>query len=342
MSILVTGSSGFIGFHTTIALLKKGENVVGIDNLNSYYERKLKLSRNRFILNFNKKNNLKNKYKFYKLDISNNKDLEKIFKKYRFKKIIHLAAQAGVRYSLKNPSVYIKSNLVGFGNILENSRKYKIKHLVYASSSSVYGEREKKPLVEKNSVDHPIQLYAATKRSNELMAHSYIHLFDLPTTGIRFFTAYGPWGRPDMALYNFTKNIMKKKTINVFNKGQHSRDFTYIDDTINGIIKCLNNIPRKSRNLNLKKDPSTSTAPFRIINIGKGKSTKLINYIKIIESSLGKKAKKKFLSKQKGDVKDTWANISKANKILNYKPKTSPKEGVKKFIEWYKQYYKNK
>ena len=342
MSILVTGSSGFIGFHTVIALLKKGENVVGIDNLNSYYEKQLKLSRNQSILSFIKKNNLKNKYEFHKLDISNNKNLEKIFKKYRFKKIVHLAAQAGVRYSLKNPLLYIQSNLVGFGNILENSRKYDIKHLVYASSSSVYGERKKKPLSEKNSVDHPIQLYAATKRSNELMAHSYSYLFNIPTTGIRFFTAYGPWGRPDMALYKFTKNIMQKKTINVFNKGKHSRDFTYIDDTIIGILKCLYKIPKKNNNLRLNKDPSTSTAPFRVINIGKGKPTKLINYIKIIESNLGIKAKKKFLGKQMGDVRDTWANIGKANKIFKYKPKTSPDEGVKKFVEWYKQYYKNK
>ena len=342
MSILVTGCSGFIGFHTVIALLKKGEKVVGIDNLNAYYEKRLKFSRNQYILNFIKKNNLKNKYKFYKLDISNNKRLEKIFKKHHFKKVIHLAAQAGVRYSLKNPFLYIQSNLVGFGNILENSRKYNIKHLVYASSSSVYGEREKKPLSEKNSVDHPIQLYAATKRSNELMAHSYSHLFNLATTGIRFFTAYGPWGRPDMALYKFTKNIMKKKNINVFNKGQHSRDFTYIDDTVDGILKCLYKIPKRNNNLRLNKDPSVSAAPFRVINIGKGKPTKLTNYIKIIESNLGRKAKKKFLGKQMGDVKDTWANVSKANKILKYKAKTSPDEGVKKFVEWYKQYYKNK
>ena len=319
MSILVTGSSGFIGFHTTIALLKKGKTVVGIDNLNSYYERELKLSRNRFISNFVKKNKIKNKYKFIKIDISNNKSLEKIFKKFRFEKVIHLAAQAGVRYSLVNPLLYIKSNLVGFGNILENSRKYKIKHLVYASSSSVYGERKKEPLSEKISVDHPIQLYAATKRSNELMAHSYSHLFNIPTTGIRFFTAYGPWGRPDMALYKFTNNIIKKRSINVFNKGQHSRDFTYIDDVSEGILKCLNNVPKKNNKIKINKDPSISSAPFRIINIGKGKPVKLLNYINLIENNLQKKARKKFLNKQKGDVKNTWAKIIEQYKIIREK-----------------------
>jgi len=340
MTILVTGSSGFIGFHTVIALLKKGENVIGVDNLNSYYDKKLKISRNKSILNFIKKYKLKNKYKFIKLDISNNKSLEKIFKKYHFKKVVHLAAQAGVRYSLINPLLYIRSNLVGFGNIIENSKKYKVKHLVYASSSSVYGERKKEPLSEKFSVDHPIQLYAATKRSNELIAHSYSHLFNIPTTGIRFFTAYGPWGRPDMALYKFTNNIMKRKAINIFNKGRHTRDFTYIDDVTNGILKCLNKIPKKNNRYKSNTNPSESSAPFRIINIGKGNPLKLINYIKLIESNLGKKSKKIFLKKQKGDVENTWANIDKASRVLNYKPTTTPKEGVKRFVEWYKLYYK--
>ena len=340
MTILVTGSSGFIGFHTVITLLKKGKTVIGIDNLNSYYDKNLKISRNKFIFNFVKKNKLNKKYKFIKIDISNNISLEKIFKKFRFKKVVHLAAQAGVRYSLVNPLLYIKSNLVGFGNILENSRKYNIKHLVYASSSSVYGERKKEPFSEKFSVDHPIQLYAATKRSNELMAHSYSHLFNLPTTGIRFFTAYGPWGRPDMALYKFTNNITKKRDINIFNKGQHTRDFTYISDVTNGILKCLNKTPKRNGKFKSIENPSESSAPFRIINIGKGNPVRLIDYIKLIEINLGKKAKKIFSTKQKGDVKNTWADIKKANKILNYKPKISPKEGVTKFIEWYKQYYK--
>jgi len=343
MSTLVTGSSGFIGFHTVIALLKKGESVIGIDNLNSYYDKKLKISRNKFIFNFVKKNKLNKKYKFIKIDISNNRSLEKIFKKFRFKKIVHLAAQAGVRYSLINPLLYIKSNLVGFGNILENSRKYNIKHLVYASSSSVYGERSKKPFSEKDSVDHPIQLYAATKRSNELMAHAYSHLFALPTTGIRFFTAYGPWGRPDMALYKFTENIFKRKKIHIYNKGNHTRDFTYINDVTNGIIKCLKKIPQKSKKRKPLKNPSESNGPFRIINIGNGNPVKLKMYIKLIENNIGKKAKKKLLKIQKGDVKDTWADIKQAQKILKYKAKTSSETGVNKFIEWYKKYHnKNK
>ena len=339
MTILVTGSSGFIGFHTVLALLKKGKNVVGIDNINSYYDKKLKISRNKFILNFIKRKNLKKKYNFFKVDISNNKALEKIFKKYKFKEVIHLAAQAGVRYSLLNPSIYIKSNLVGFGNILENSKKYHVKHLIYASSSSVYGDRIKKPFSEKDPVNHPIQLYAATKRSNELMAHSYSHLFNLPTTGIRFFTAYGPWGRPDMALFKFTNNIYKSKIIRVFNKGKHSRDFTYIDDVIDGITKCLKKIPKKNKAFTSFSDPSASKAPFRIINIGNGNPVKLKNYIKLIEENIGKKGKKFFLKKQKGDVKDTWANINQAKNVLKYKPKISSQEGVIKFIEWYKLYH---
>jgi len=337
--ILVTGSSGFIGFHTVIALLKKGKSVVGIDNLNSYYDKRLKIARNNFILNFVKKNNLQKKYKFLKIDISDRSSLNYIFKKFNFTNVIHLAAQAGVRYSLENPSAYINSNLVGFGNILEYSKNYSIKHLIYASSSSIYGERNKKPFSEKDSVDHPIQLYAATKRSNELMAHSYSHLFNLPTTAIRFFTAYGPWGRPDMALYKFTKLISENKKIKVFNRGNHSRDFTYIDDVVKGIVKCIYKIQKKNIKLKFPKNPSQSSAPFRILNIGNGTSVKLIEYIRLIENNLGKKAKKEFLSKQKGDVKDTWANLKQANRVLDYKANISAKEGVMRFIEWYKQYY---
>ena len=275
--ILVTGSSGFIGFHTVIALLKKGEYVIGIDNLNSYYDKKLKIDRNNFILNYVKKNNLQKKYKFFKVDVSSRSNLNYIFKKFNFRSVVHLAAQAGVRYSLENPSTYINSNLVGFGNILEFSKDYNIKHLIYASSSSIYGERHKKPFSERDPVDHPIQLYAATKRSNELMAHSYSHLFNLPTTAIRFFTAYGPWGRPDMALYKFTKLISENKKIKVFNRGNHSRDFTYIDDVVKGILKCIYKIPKKNIKLKFPKKPSASSAPFRILNIGNGTSGKLKN-----------------------------------------------------------------
>ena len=342
MTILLTGSAGFIGFHTAISLLKKGETVIGIDNLNSYYDKNLKLSRNKFLYEFTKKNKIKNKYKFFKIDISNNNDLQKIFKKYKFTKVIHLAAQAGVRYSLKNPSIYIKTNVVGFGNILENSKKYNIKHLIYASSSSVYGERSRKPFSEKDSVDHPIQLYAATKRSNELMAHAYSQLFNIPTTGMRFFTAYGPWGRPDMALFKFTDNIYRNKYIKIYNKGNHSRDFTYIDDVIIGISKCLEKIPRRSKKNVLSKNPSTSNAPFRIINIGSGKPMQLKNYIKLIESNIGKKAKKIFIKKQNGDARDTWANVKSSAKFLKFKPKIAPQVGVKKFIDWYKNFYNKK
>ncbi len=342
MTVLVTGSAGFIGFHTVLALLKKGTTVIGVDNVNSYYDKKLKLSRNKFIFKFVKKNKIKGKYKFFKIDISNDLALKKIFRKYKFKKVIHLAAQAGVRYSLKNPSTYIKSNIVGFGNILENSKKYNIKHLIYASSSSVYGERSKKPFSEKDSVDHPIQLYAATKRSNELMAHSYSKLFNIPTTGIRFFTTYGPWGRPDMALYKFTKNIYKNSFIKIYNKGNHSRDFTYIDDVIKGIIKCSDTIPKKNNKKGALNNPSYSDAPFRIINIGSGKPTQLKNYIQLIENNIGKKAKKLFMKKQKGDAKDTWADIQLSRKILKFRPQISPKDGVKRFIDWYKDFYKKK
>jgi UDP-glucuronate 4-epimerase len=343
MTILVTGSAGFIGFHTVIALLKKGKTVIGVDDLNSYYDKKLKFARNKFIFKFIKKNKLRGKYKFFKIDISNNKALKKIFKKYKFKNVIHLAAQAGVRYSIKNPSLYVKSNLVGFGNILENSKNHNIKHLIYASSSSVYGERDKKkPFSEKDPVDHPIQFYAATKRANELMAHAYSHLFNMPTTGIRFFTAYGPWGRPDMALYKFTENIYKNKKIQIYNKGNHTRDFTYIDDVITGIMKCLGNIPKRNNKKKILKNPSESNAPFRIINIGNGKSIQLKDYIKLIEYNLRKKAKKIFLDKQKGDVKDTWADTKKLQTVLKYKTNISAKKGVKSFVEWYKEYYNKK
>ena len=297
--ILVTGSSGFIGFHTVIALLKKGEYVIGIDNLNSYYDKKLKIDRNNFILNYVKKNNLQKKYKFFKVDVSSRSNLNYIFKKFNFRSVVHLAAQAGVRYSLENPSTYINSNLVGFGNILEFSKDYNIKHLIYASSSSIYGERHKKPFSERDPVDHPIQLYAATKRSNELMAHSYSHLFNLPTTAIRFFTAYGPWGRPDMALYKFTKLISENKKIKVFNRGNHSRDFTYIDDVVKGILKCIYKIPKKNIKLKFPKKPSESSAPFRILNIGNGTSVKLKEYIRLIENNLGKKATKRIFNQTK-------------------------------------------
>ena len=334
--ILVTGSAGFIGYHVVSKLIKKSDyKIIGIDNLNNYYDKKLKLSRTREL-----KKNLKNKYKykFYKIDICDKKKLGQLFKKYKFKTVMHFAAQAGVRFSIKKPDQYISSNLVGFFNILDLCKKHKISHFIYASSSSVYGSNKKFPFSETDNVDHPIQLYAATKRSNELMAHSYSSLYKIPTTGLRFFTVYGPWGRPDMALYKFVKNIFLEKPINIYNKGKHYRDFTYIDDCVAAIIKVLSRKPKISKAK--KNNPSESMAPFRIINIGNNKTINLITYINKIEKIIGKKAKKNFLGLQKGDILKTKASIFKAKKILNYKSRTSLDEGLKKFISWYKKYNK--
>jgi UDP-glucuronate 4-epimerase len=331
MTILITGVAGFIGFHTAKKLLENGKNIIGIDNYDKYYDVKLKKKRIS-ILNNHK---FKKKFIFVKLD------LVKLFKKYKIKKIINLAAQAGVRHSLINPKSYIKSNLVGFANILELCRNFKINHLTYASTSSVYGANTKQPFSEKDGVDHPLQLYAATKRANELMAHSYSNLFNLPTTGLRFFTVYGPWGRPDMALFIFTKNILNNKVIKVFNNGKHIRDFTYIDDIVDGIIKANDENLKKNKKINFKtNNPSTSKSPFKIYNIGNSNAVSLMKYIKLIEKYLGKKAKKKFLKLQRGDVPKTLSDISKIKKDLNYNPKTSVEEGVKNFINWYKKFYK--
>lgn len=271
----------------------------------------------------------------------NKKKINNLFKKYKIKKVINLAAQAGVRYSIENPDSYIKSNLVGFANILEACRNFKILHLTYASTSSVYGANTKQPFRESHNVDHPLQLYAATKRSNELMAHSYSNLFGLPTTGLRFFTVYGPWGRPDMALFIFTKNIIENKFINIFNKGRHVRDFTYVDDIVSGIILANDKVAKKNKKWNSRKiDPSKSRAPFKIYNIGNSKPVSLMKYIELIEKNLKKKAKKKFLPLQKGDVPKTLSDISRIKKDLNYNPKTSVEVGVKNFINWYLNFYK--
>tara|TARA_B100000965_G_scaffold400924_1_gene423720 strand:- start:631 stop:1650 length:1020 start_codon:yes stop_codon:yes gene_type:complete len=331
--ILVTGTAGFIGFHLTKRLMKKGYYVIGVDNINSYYSKKLKLDRLREI-NKIKKNN----FLFQKVDISSKTKMRKIFSKFKIHYVINLAAQAGVRYSLINPEAYIKSNIVGFFNILTLSKEFKVKHLVYASTSSVYGMNKILPFSENQSVNHPLQLYAATKRSNELMAHSYSNLFRLPTTGLRFFTVYGPWGRPDMALFMFVKNILNNKPINVFNNGNHTRDFTYVDDIVEGIVKVILNIPKSKK---LKKlAPNISTAPFRVLNIGNSKIVKLSSFIKEIEKNLKIVAKKKYFNLQKGDVIDTWSNTNEIKKIANYKSKTSYLVGIKKFINWYKIYYK--
>jgi len=335
MKILVTGAAGFIGMHTCIALLEKGKKVVGIDNLNKYYDVKLKNDRLKILKKY--KNFL-----FLKIDLKSKKNLDNIFKKFKFKFVINLAAQAGVRYSLINPYSYIDSNITGFLNILENCKKYKIKHLLYASSSSVYGANKKIPFSEEHGVNHPISFYAATKRSNELMAHSYSHLYNLPTTGLRFFTVYGPWGRPDMAIFIFKKVISKKKRIFVNNYGLMKRDFTYIDDIVSGIIKIYDKIPKKNLNFNYKKMmPNKSSAPFKIFNIGNNRIVQLSYLIKVIEKNLNLKSKQKLRKMQMGDVKSTYANIRSLSKEVSFRPKTKIEEGVKKFINWYNSYHLN-
>ena len=320
MSILITGSAGFIGYHLTEKLLKKNINVTGIDNINNYYDTKLKKNR----INELKKNK---KFKFFKIDLCEYTKLDNVIKKNKIKFIIHLAAQAGVRYSIKNPKIYFKSNLEGFFNILEVSRHNKIKHLVFASTSSVYGDTKKFPLNENNRTDHPLSFYAATKKSNEVMAHSYSYIYKLPCTGVRFFTVYGPFGRPDMALFKFTKNIINNQSIELFNNGNHLRDFTYVDDIVDGIYSLI-------------KRHSKKNIPYEIFNIGNGNPKKLKDYLKFIEKKLNSKAKVKKLPLQIGDIFKTHSDIKKLKKYTNYKPKTDIEVGISKFIEWYKDYYK--
>ncbi len=333
MKILVTGSAGFIGSMVAMKLLDRGDEIVGLDNHNDYYDPKIKESRLRELKKF------KN-YTHHKIDISNEENLKKVFSNFKPQRVINLAAQAGVRYSIENPLAYIKSNIVGFSHILENCRHHKVEHLVYASTSSVYGANTKMPFSENDSANHPLSIYAASKKSNELMAHAYSHLYKMPTTGLRFFTVYGPWGRPDMALFKFTKAILEGKPIDVFNHGEHTRDFTYIDDIVDGVIKTLE-IPALRNNdwTGNFPDPSSSKAPWRIYNIGNNKPIKLMDYIKALEKNLNKKAKINFLPLQPGDVKDTYANIDNLKKKFNYKPSTSVIEGVSKFVAWYKNYY---
>mgnify|MGYP001481756970 CR=1 FL=1 len=338
MIVLVTGAAGFIGFHLARKLINNGIDVIGFDNLNNYYDVKLKKDRIKILKNDAIK--LKTKFYFFKGNLSYYNDLKIIFEKYRPNIIINLAAQAGVRFSIENPSSYIESNLVGFNNILECCRHYPINHLIYASSSSVYGGNTLLPFSEKHSVDHPVSLYAATKKSNELMAHSYSHLFNIPTTGLRFFTVYGPWGRPDMALYLFTKAILSNKPIKVFNHGKMIRDFTYIDDIIESIFLLMNIYPEKNNNFDTNKpDPSGSWAPYRILNIGNSEPIPLMKYINEIELSLDKKALIEYQDMQPGDVAITSADTSLLENLINYKPTTSVKKGVKIFVKWFRDYY---
>ncbi|MFT7156254.1 MAG: UDP-glucuronate 4-epimerase [Parvicella sp.] len=349
--ILITGAAGFIGFHQTLRLLERGDEVIGLDNINDYYDINVKYGRltqlgiAQNVVQYNKTilSSKYEKFKFIKLNLEDKSGLDSLFSEEKFDKVINLAAQAGVRYSLENPQAYISSNIVGFVNVLEACRYNSIKHLAYASSSSVYGINENVPFSTHDNVDHPISLYAATKKSNELMAHTYSHLFGLPTTGLRFFTVYGPWGRPDMALFLFTKAILEGKPIQVFNQGDMSRDFTYVADIVTGIEKVLDRVPTGNSAWNpTKPDPSSSKAPYRVYNIGNSSPIKLVDFIDRIEKELGVEAEKNFLPIQPGDVANTYADVSDLEEDLGYKPKTSIEEGIKAFIEWYKLFYKVK
>ena len=333
MKLIITGSAGFIGSSLCLKLLEREDDVIGIDNHNDYYDPQIKEARLARLL---KKKN----YKHYKIDLSDQKSLENVFKEHKPQRVVNLAAQAGVRYSMENPLAYINSNIVGFAHILENSRYYKVEHLVYASSSSVYGSNTKMPFSEHDSVNHPLSVYGASKKSNELMAHTYSHLYQLPTTGLRFFTVYGPWGRPDMALFKFTKAILEDVPIEVFNHGKHTRAFTYIDDIVEGIVQTLDNPATCNLGWDSNKpDPATSRAPWRIYNIGNNKPVQLMDYIDALEKALGKKAKINFLPLQPGDVPDTYASTDNLKKKFNYQPSISVIDGISQFVKWYKNYY---
>lgn len=334
--VLLTGIAGFIGFHLCKKLIENGYEVLGIDNISSYYEVKLKKDR----LNFLSQHKNSNNYKFFKGDIANVSFVNKIFDKFKPEVVINMAAQAGVRYSLENPSSYISSNILGFSNIIESCKNNNVKHLIYASSSSVYGGNKNLPFSENDGVNHPVSLYAATKRSNELIAHSYSHIYNLPTTGLRFFTVYGPWGRPDMGYYLFTSKILKGETIKIFNNGRMMRDFTYIDDIVESISKLVEKNPNKDPNFDYKRQSASSSwAPFKIFNIGNSKPINIMEFIKNIEEILGLTAKKEFLPMQSGDVEATSANVDLLNEWIGFKPKTDLKVGLTKFINWYQNYY---
>ena len=325
--ILVTGAAGFVGFHLSKKLLANGESVIGIDNLNDYYDISLKQARLEQLFNY------KN-FQFFQLDLANRSKVDELFTSFRPEIVAHLAAQAGVRYSLTHPHAYVDGNLVGFTNILEGCRHAKVKHFVYASSSSVYGANTKIPFAVGDNVDHPISLYAATKRANELMAYTYSHLYQIPTTGLRFFTVYGPWGRPDMAYFSFTKSILSRKPIKVFNHGKMRRDFTYIDDIVEGITRVIKKIPQSDSTV--EKKP----APYKIYNIGNNQPVNLIDFIETLEKHLGIKAQKEFLPMQPGDVPETYADIDDLIRDTGFKPSTSLEVGLKHFVEWYRSYYK--
>lgn len=333
MKILITGAAGFIGFHLSKKLLDESYQVIGIDNLNDYYDPNLKQSRLEILSEY------KN-FNFYKVDLKNKSELDKIFEIYQPTHVINLAAQAGVRYSIENPYAYLDSNLIGYMNILEACRNYPVEHLLYASSSSVYGGNKVAPFSTNHNVDHPVSLYAATKKSNELMAHTYSHLYGIPTTGLRFFTVYGPYGRPDMAYFSFTKDILAGKPIKVFNHGKMERDFTYIDDIVEGIVKLIDKAPSVNKDWDESKDDlSSSFAPYKIYNIGNNNPVQLMRFINALESALGKEAGKIYTDMQPGDVLKTYADVSDLERDINFKPSTSIENGLKKFVQWYEEYY---
>lgn len=333
MKILVTGAAGFIGFHVARRLLERGEIVAGLDNMNSYYDPALKFAR----LNILKQHA---NFSFQELDIANRVAMENLFQREGFQRVVHLAAQAGVRYSIDHPHIYVDSNITGFLHVIEGCRRNKVEHLVYASTSSVYGANTNMPFMVQQNADHPLTLYAATKKANELMAHSYSSLYGLPTTGLRFFTVYGPWGRPDMALFQFTRNILAGKPIDVFNYGRHRRDFTYVDDIVSGVVAAMDTIAAPNLQWDSSRpDPSTSSAPYRLYNIGNQRPVELMEYISILESKLNKKAVKNLLPMQLGDAPDNWADVEALVKDVGYRPTTTVAVGVGHFVDWYLTHY---
>lgn len=337
MKVLVTGAAGFIGAHVVQSLLERGDTVVGVDNINDYYDVALKYARLAWIA----ENPNSQAFRFVKLDVADQLGMQTLFAEEQFDKVVHLAAQAGVRYSIDNPHAYISSNVVGFMNVLEGCRHNQVEHLVYASSSSVYGANEAMPFSVNDNVDHPVSLYAASKKANELMAHTYSHLYALPTTGLRFFTVYGPWGRPDMAPIKFTKAILADEQIQVFNYGNHRRDFTYIDDIVSGVIHTLDHTAQSNPNWQgSAPDPATSKAPWRVYNIGAQTPVHLLSFIETLEQAIGKVAQKELLPMQPGDVQDTFADVESLVKDVGYRPTINVAEGVHRFVDWYKSYYR--
>jgi UDP-glucuronate 4-epimerase len=334
MKILLTGAAGFIGMTTSLRLLARGDEVIGLDNLNDYYSVQLKQDRLARLTPHER-------FRFVHMDVADRAGMEQLFARERFDRVIHLAAQAGVRYSLKNPHAYVDSNIVGFMNVLEGCRHNGVQHLAYASSSSVYGGNTKMPFSEHDSVDHPVSMYAATKKANELMAHTYSHLFGLPTTGLRFFTVYGPWGRPDMALFLFTKAILEGKPIDVFNHGQMQRDFTFVDDIVEGVIRVMDRVAEPAADYRADKpDPGTSNAPFRVFNIGNHNPVPLMDFIACIEDALGRKAQKNLLPLQDGDVPATYADVDALKNWVGFTPATDIRTGIGRFVDWYRAYYR--